>query len=218
MDMPVLPESPMDAANPQSRSRRVAAWLYREALPLLLVLGLLVVARASFANHYHVPSGSMQPTLQLGDRVVVDMSAYGLRVPFTRHVLVARGTPQRGEVAVFASPADGTRLIKRVVALGGDKVRLIDGRLSINGKPLAAGAAGDSEYFGQRLVQLNLDDGGGPDIISVTVPAGHVLVLGDHRGRSADGRYFGFVEADAIYGRALAVYWRRGEGLSWKRL
>ena len=73
---------------PQSRRRRVAAWLYREALPLLLMLALLVVARSSFANHYHVPSGSMQPTLEPGDRVVVDMSAYGLRVPFTRHVLV----------------------------------------------------------------------------------------------------------------------------------
>ena len=213
----------MDSATshpPSRRRRRVAAWLYREVLPLLLLLALLVVARASFANHYHVPSGSMQPTLQLGDRVVVDMSAYGLRVPFTRHVLVARGTPQRGEVAVFASPSDGTRLIKRVVALGGDKVSLIDGRLSINGTPLARDGDGDDdvEQFGRRLARLDLADGGGPDIIRATVPAGHVLVLGDHRGRSADGRYFGFVEADAIYGRAIAVYWRKGEGPSWKRL
>ena len=203
---------------PQSRRRRVAAWLYREALPLLLMLALLVVARSSFANHYHVPSGSMQPTLEPGDRVVVDMSAYGLRLPFTRHVLVGRGRPQRGEVAVFASPEDGTRLIKRVVAVGGDKVQLLDGRLSINGEPMASAGDGDAERFGQRLAQLDLGDGGGPDIVEATVPAGHVLVLGDHRGRSADGRWFGFVEADAIYGRAVAVYWRRGEGPSWKRL
>ena len=203
---------------PQSRRRRVAAWLYREALPLLLMLALLVVARSSCANHYHVPSGSMQPTLEPGDRVVVDMSAYGLRVPFTRHVLVGRGRPQRGEVAVFASPADGTRLIKRVVAVGGDKVQLLDGRLSINGEPMASAGGGDAERFGQRLAQLDLGDGGGPDILEATVPEGHVLVLGDHRGRSADGRWFGFVEADAIYGRAVAVYWRRGEGPSWKRL
>ena len=208
----------MATSPPQSRSRRLAAWLYREALPLLLMLALLVVARASFANHYRVPSGSMQPTLEPGDRVVVDMSAYGLRVPFTRHVLVERGTPQRGEVAVFASPEDGTRLIKRVVAVGGDRVRLIDGRLSINGQPLAIEGAGEAERYGQRIAHLDLADGGGPDVISATVPEGHVLVLGDHRGRSADGRWFGFVEADAIYGRALAVYWRKGEGLSWKRL
>ena len=203
---------------PQSRRRRVAAWLYREALPLLLMLALLVVARSSFANHYHVPSGSMQPTLEPGDRVVVDMSAYGLRVPFTRHVLVGRGRPQRGEVAVFASPEDGTRLIKRVVAVGGDKVQLLDGRLAISGEPRASAGDGDAERFGQRLAQLDLGDGGGPDIVEATVPEGHVLVLGDHRGRSADGRWFGFVEADAIYGRAVAVYWRRGEGPSWKRL
>ena len=117
-----------------------------------------------------------------------------------------------------ASPRPGPR----VVALGGDKVSLIDGRLSINGTPLARDGDGDGdddvEQFGRRLARLDLADGGGPDIIRATVPAGHVLVLGDHRGRSADGRYFGFVEADAIYGRAIAVYWRKGEGPSWKRL
>ena len=205
-------------APPPSRSRRAALWLYREALPLLLMLALLVVARSSFANHYHVPSGSMQPTLQPGDRVVVDMSAYGLRIPFTRHVLVARGTPQRGEVAVFASPEDGTRLIQRVVAVGGDRVQLLDGHLAINGQVLAADADGRTERYGSRLARLDLADGGGPDVIGATVPDGHVLVLGDHRGRSADGRYFGFVETDAIYGRAVAVYWRKGQGLSWERL
>ena len=73
----------MDTPRPEPRTRAVA-WLRREALPLLVMLLLLGTARASFANHYQVPSGSMQPTLQPGDRVVVDMSAYGLRVPFTR--------------------------------------------------------------------------------------------------------------------------------------
>ena len=210
MDTPA-PASP-------SRSRRAAVWLYREALPLLVLLALLVIARASFANHYHVPSGSMQPTLQPGDRVVVDMSAYGLRIPFTRQVLVARGTPQRGEVAVFASPEDGTRLIKRVVAVGGDRVQLLDGHLAVNGQVLAADADGQSERFGSRLARLDLADGGGPDVISATVPAGHVLVLGDHRGNSFDGRFFGLVDADTVYGKAVAVYWRRGDGPEWRRL
>jgi len=197
--------------------RGVAAWLRREALPLLVMLLLLGTARASFANHYQVPSGSMQPTLEPGDRVAVDMSAYGLRVPFTRHVLLERGVPQRGDVAVFDSPRDGTRLIKRVVAVTGDRVELHDGRLSINGEPLATGDGG-AERFGQRVARLDLRDGGGPDIPGMVVPPGHVLVLGDHRGNSADGRWFGFVEADAIYARAVAVYWRRGEGLGWSRL
>lgn len=208
----------MDAPSQDQRRPGIAAWLRREALPLLVMLLLLGTARASFANHYQVPSGSMQPTLQPGDRVAVDMSAYGLRVPFTRHVLVRRDTPRRGDVAVFNSPDDGVRLIKRVVAVAGDRVHLHDGRLSINGVPLAADAEGLSEDFGTRVARLDLAHGGGPDIPGVVVPPGHVLVLGDHRGNSVDGRWFGFVEADALYGRAVAVYWRRGEGPGWQRL
>ena len=119
---------------------------------------------------------------------------------------------------MFNSPADGVRLIKRVVAVAGDRVHLHDGRLWINGAPLAADAEGPVEAFGTRSARLDLSDGGGPDIPGVVVPPGHVLVLGDHRGNSVDGRWFGFVEADALYGRAVAVYWRRGEGPGWQRL
>ena len=197
-----------------SRARR---WLRRELPPLLLMLALLVVARSSFANHYHVPTGSMEPTLMPGDRVLVDMSAYGLRVPFTGIELVQRDRPRPGEVVVFKSPYDGTRLIKRVVAVGGQTVALLDGRLWIDGRPLQVGG-GDVERFGARLVQLDLGDGGGPDIAPLRVPPGMVLVLGDHRGASADGRWFGLVPEQAFYGRALGVYWRRGQGPAWQRL
>ena len=67
-------------------------------------------------------------------------------------------------------------------------------------------------------MHLDLADGGGPDIEGLTIPAGMALVLGDHRGNSADGRYFGLVPMQALYGRAVAVYWRSGEGFAWKRL
>ena len=124
----------MDATLRASWSQRMLAWL-KEAAPLLMLLGLFFVARDTLANHYVVPSGSMQPALQPGDRVVVDMRAYGLRLPFSGLKLMGATVPQRGEVVVFASPADGVRMIKRVVAVAGDRVRLQDGRLSVNGRP-----------------------------------------------------------------------------------
>ena len=192
------------------------AWVRREVLPLLVMLLLLFAARDSLANHYQVPSGSMQPTLQPGDRVVVDMRAYGLRLPFTDVQLLAGQAPQRGDVAIFDSPADGTRLFKRVVAVAGDRVQLHDGYLSINEQPLRQAVA--RELFGNKQVQLDLQDGGGPDINGITIPAGKLLVVGDHRGNSFDGRFFGLVDADTVYGKAVAVYWRRGEGPGWQRL
>ena len=207
-----------DAAPPPSRSLAARRWLRTEGRSIALTLGLLMLARTSFANHYQVPSGSMEPTLRPGDRVAVDMSAYGLRIPWTDIQLLHRDVPRRGDVVVFKSPADGTRLIKRVAAVAGDEVELIDGHLAINGIPLATAAAPDVERFGARQVALGLDMGGGPDIAPMTVPAGKLLVLGDHRGNSADGRYFGLVDADAVYARALAVYWRSGEGLAWQLL
>lgn len=193
-------------------------WIRTEGRPLLLMVVLLVLARTSFANHYQVPSGSMQHTLMPGDRVVVDMTAYGLRVPFTDIVVVPRDPPRRGDIAVFESPVDGTRLIKRVAAVGGDLVELRDGRLTINGEPLASTSRGDIEWFGTHRARLDLDAGGGPDIRGLVVPPGQVLMLGDHRGDSADGRYFGLIPARGPYARAVRVYWRRGEGLVWKRL
>ncbi len=201
-----------------TRAARLRRWLATEGRSILLTLGLLMLARTSFANHYQVPSGSMEPTLLPGDRVVVDMSAYGVRIPFTDVQLVPRGEPQRGDVVVFKSPADGTRLIKRVVAVAGDRVELVDGHLAIDGVALAPPAHPDIELYGERSAQLGLDMGGGPDIAPTRIPPGKLLVLGDHRGNSVDGRYFGLVDADAVYARALAVYWRSDEGFVWKRL
>lgn len=186
----------------------------QEVVSLLLVLSLVTVARSSLADHYYVPSGSMEETLLPGDRVVVDKTAYGVRIPLTTiDIFGARG-PDRGDVVVFDSPTDGIRLIKRVVAVGGDIVDLDAGHLTINGMPLAgqAGPSEDVENFGSHTALLNLDAGGGPPLHHFEVPAGQVLVLGDHRGNSHDGRYFGTIDETELYGRAIAVYYRRGEG------
>jgi len=186
-----------------------------------LVLGLLVVGilagRSTLADHYYVPSGSMEYTLISGDRVFVDKRAYGLRIPFTRFELTQGDPVSRGDVVIFDSPRDGTRLIKRIVAVGGDNVLIRDGHLAINGEWLASTENDDIELIGEKVVQLNLADGGGP-ALALSIDDGMVLAIGDHRGNSADGRVFGAVPENEIYGRAIAVYYRRGSGLSWREL
>jgi signal peptidase I len=201
--------------NPQreSRLRRFAG----EAGHFLLLLLGLMAARSTLADHYYVPSGSMEPTLIPGDRVVVDKMAYGLRVPFTQIQITEGDAVTRGEVAIFDSPRDGKRLIKRIVAVGGDEVKVSNGRLLINGHFMARLDDLDTEIFGERTVSLNMADGGGPDFVG-SIPEGKLLAMGDHRGNSLDGRIFGLIEEQSVYGRAVAVYFRNGDGFVWENL
>ncbi len=201
--------------NPRRESRLLR--FAREAGHFLLLMLGLMAARSTLADHYYVPSGSMEPTLVPGDRVVVDKLAYGLRVPFTQIHISDGDTVARGEVAIFDSPRDGTRLIKRIVAIGGDEVVVSNGRLLINGHVMARLDDFDTEIFGERIVRLNMADGGGPDFAG-SVPEGKLLAMGDHRGNSLDGRIFGLIEERSVYGRAVAVYFRSGDGFIWQTL
>ena len=194
-------------------TRRSARFLQRN-LPLVLILGLLLAARSSLADHYVVPTGSMEYTLLPGDRIFVDKTAYGLRLPFTPVELAAGDAPAPGEVVIFDSPEDGRRLVKRVVAVAGERVTLRDGHLLVDGRPLASAGTPPLERFGERSAALNLKYGGGPDLRDAVVPDGHVLVLGDSRGHSRDSRFFGFIPERSRYGRAVGVYYRRGRGLT----
>jgi len=180
-------------------------WLRENRAFLLFVFALLVV-RSSFADHYVVPSGSMEQTLFPGDRVVVDKQAYGLRIPFSLVKITHGDAPARGDVIIFDAPDDRTRLIKRIVAITGDRLEVRDGRVFVNGLP------------GDTKAALELRLGGGPDVAPVRVPAGHVFVMGDFRGSSRDSRFFGFVREDEIYARASRVYYRAGDGFIWKPL
>lgn len=182
----------------------------------VLVTGILA-ARSTLADHYYVPSGSMEFTLLSGDRVFVDKRAYGFRVPFTDIEITAGNAVQRGDVVIFDSPRDGKRLIKRIVAISGDEVLIRNGHLAINGKWLASPGNRTIELMGEKIVELNLLDGGGP-AMSGTIGDGMVLAIGDHRGNSVDGRFFGAVSESEIYGRAMGVYYRRGNGFGWREL
>lgn len=193
------------------------SWLKNE-LPsiVLLTLGIFAV-RSSVADHYYVPSGSMEYTLMAGDRVIVNKFAYGLRLPFTKIEISDGGNVTRGDVVIFDSPKDGTRLIKRIVGIGGDTISLKDGLLTVNGTLLAS-EFDSVEIFDKHIAPLNLNDGGGPDIDQEAIPAGMLLAIGDHRGSSLDGRYFGLVPESKIYGKALGIYRRREEGFVWRPL
>ncbi len=182
----------------------------------VMVVGILA-GRSTLADHYYVPSGSMEYTLLPGDRVFVDKRAYGFRVPFTTVELLAGDPVRRGDVVIFDSPKTGVRLIKRIVAVGGDTVLIENGRLAINGEWLASAESDEIEIFDGKSVALNLRDGGGPPVETV-IENGQVLAIGDHRGRSADSRYFGSVSEDDIYGRAIAIYYRSGDGFRWSDL
>ena len=186
-----------------------------ELISLAVVLAAVTVARSSLADHYYVPSGSMEYSLMPGDRVIVDKTAYGVRIPLTKIDMFGAATPRRGDIAVFDSPRDGTRLIKRIVAIGGDSVSLVKGQLTINGQPL-----GDDrvEHFGDRNALLDMDDGGGPDIHDMQIPPGKVLAIGDHRGNSLDGRFWGLIDERELFGRAIAIYYRSNDGFVWKPL
>lgn len=189
----------------------------REALSLAMIVLLMLAARSSLADHYVVPTGSMEHTILPGDRVLVDKRAYGLRIPFTTVRIAGRdASVERGDVVVFDSPRDGTRLIKRIVAVGGDHVSLVDGHLLVNGRWLQW--RGDTERFGEKIAQLNLEHGGGADIRDLDIPQGVLLAIGDHRGNSADSRVFGFVNEAEVYGKALGIYYRRNEGPVWQPL
>src|SRR5262249_34289313 len=153
------------------------------------------------------PTGSMLPTVELGDRVVVDKRAYGLRLPLSQHYLFRADGPALGDVVVLDSPTDDRVLLKRVVGLPGQRVEGKEGRLNINGEmmPVWIGEGGLYEHLGAVAHAISLDHGGGPDTV-VQLPDDCYLVMGDNRGDSYDGRSFGCVQRGAILGRAVGIY------------
>ncbi|WP_430390331.1 signal peptidase I [Dyella sp. 20L07] len=182
----------------------------------------MVVFRSAVADWNVVPTGSMQPTIQIGDRIVVDKAAYDLRVPLTHISLVHRADPQRGDIVVLDSSAAGERLVKRVVGIPGDQVALVQNHLYINGKAagyqpmIVQGIRDDREdpalYAVESVASLRhavrwsiAQQGHTNDFGPVTVPAGQYLLLGDNRDNSADSRYFGFFPRQEITGRATRV-------------
>lgn len=197
-------------------------WL-RTNKGLITFLLLFGVFRTAVADWNPIPSGSMRPSLLEGDVVLVNRLAYDLKLPLTNVVLARMGEPRRGDVVTFYSPVDGTRLIKRLIALPGDVVEMRDERLIINGKPadyllrdtVSESLPGAGEVSAHRLtetidghahrIQLLPHVEARRDFAALMVPPDQFMMLGDNRDNSADSRYIGLVPRKLLIGRAERV-------------
>jgi signal peptidase I len=187
----------------------------------IFALMILIVSsmRSALADWNDVPTGSMKPTIQEGDRVVVNKLAYDLKVPFTTIKIVGWDDPKRGDIVVLFSPVDGIRLVKRVVATPGDQVEMRENQLYINGQVAKQSPVATTELadYGRAYVLAENLQGHThkmmvtPEIPAVrsfgpvTVPDGNYFVLGDNRDNSNDSRFIGFIERRRIVGEAVAV-------------
>ncbi len=195
-------------------NRDNARWLSSMGLILLAVTSF----RSAIADWNDVPTGSMKPTIAIGDRIFVNKLAYDLRIPFTQHRLATWGEPERGDVVVFWSPKDGMRLVKRCVAVPGDEIAMQGGRLWLNGEPLEYDST-DRPKLAEDGVRYFLEDldgvehlvayeslqGLARDFGPVTVPENKFFMMGDNRDHSADSRFFGFADRSSICGKSSVV-------------
>ena len=200
----------------------VAAW-FRENRSFLLFLVGFLFFRTAIADWNPVPSGSMRPTILEGDVVFVERVAYDWKLPLTDISLRRVGEPQRGDVVTFGSPRDGTRLIKRVVAVPGDTVELRADRLILNGQPAeyasvevvaeplapgveVRGVRAVEQWGGQRrIVQFLPEVRARRDFGPIVVPAEQFFMMGDNRDNSEDSRFIGLVPRRLIIGQAHRV-------------
>ncbi len=173
------------------------------------ILAAVLVLRSFVAEPFRIPSASMLPTLEVGDFILVNKYAYGLRLPVLDHKLLAIGSPARGDVVVFRYPPDPSQdYIKRVVGLPGDVVEYRDRAVHINGQRLPQ--QNGRERLGAIEHRLQLQPWVPDQPGRWVVPAGHFFVMGDNRDNSRDSRVWGFVPEANLVGRAFLVWmnWR----------
>jgi signal peptidase I len=215
---PPLEPAPSAIANAElpvvaggQRRTKSAVREYAEAFGTALLLALLI--RSFVVQAFKIPSGSMLPTLQVGDHILVNKFVYGIRLPFLATPLIALGTPRRGDVVVFVYPVDPSKdFIKRVVAVAGDVLQIRDKHVYVNGTPWRDAHA----YFAdgeERGHGSSPRDNYGP----ITVPPRHIFVMGDNRDRSYDSRFWGFVDLEDVKGKAFVIYWSWDGSDHWVR-
>ncbi len=221
--------SPVRETEPAATARTAAGKksVFREYAEAIVVAMLLAFAiRVFIVQAFKIPSGSMIPTLLIGDHILVSKLSYGVQWPsqckflmafppvncYASQTLVEFGKPQRGDIIVFRFPEDEEKdFIKRIVGTPGDTVQVKNKIVLVNGQPL------DDKAFTQRVDPgiidgtINPRDNFGP----VTVPEESYFVMGDNRDQSLDSRFWGYVREEKIRGKAFRIYWSwSGQG-SW---
>ncbi len=212
--------------------------LSRSFFPIILIV---LVVRSFVVEPFRIPSGSMMPTLLVGDFILVNKYAYGLRLPVLHTKIIENGTPQRGDVAVFRYPENPKiDFIKRIVGVPGDRVAYRNKILYINGKavPLQyqdsyVGIGSGSVMTGARRLHEEIN-GKGHDILVMpgrnvfggdfdyVVPEGHFFAMGDNRDNSRDSRAWGFLPEENLVGKAFMIWmnvdWQQDGVIDWGRL
>ncbi len=188
--------------------------IWKNNRSLIVFICLMSVFRSAVADWYEVPTGSMQPTIIEGDRILTDKMAYDLRVPFTKISLLTLGQPSRGDIIVFDSVAANNRLIKRVIGVPGDSINFKDNKLTINGEKLGyviLAELGLSETKQENLlgikhkIRVSKYTSKMQSFDTIVIPEGFYLAMGDNRDHSADSRVIGLVPRAELLGKAKRV-------------
>lgn len=207
----------------------------RSFFPIILVVLLL---RSFLMEPFRIPSGSMMPTLLVGDFILVNKYTYGIRLPVVDKKIIEIGEPRRGDIVVFRYPKDrSVDYIKRVIGLPGDRIGYFQKQLYVNGKPVEQQSKGSYTGVGAGLSMTGADwrveqlDSLAHDILvvpnqpsiegEVQVPAGHYFVMGDNRDNSNDSRFWGFVPEQNLVGKAFMIWmsWDSANGgIGWNRI
>jgi len=181
---------------------------YAEALIIALILALMI--RTFIVQAFKIPTGSMEPTLLVGDHLLVSKFSYSVHIPneipFTSVQLFPdihffSSVPERGNIVVFKYPEDESKdFIKRVVGLPGETIQVIQQRVYINDKLL-------KEPYAHHSQPPSLNSGNRDNMAPLRIPEGHVFVMGDNRENSHDSRMWGVLDLSKLRGKAQWVYW-----------
>ena len=192
-------------------NKKKIIWEYAKAIITALILAMLI--RTYIIQAFKIPSGSMIPTLLVGDHILVNKFLYGTKIPFSGKRAFMFKKPERGDIIVFKYPENPSKdFIKRVVAAEGDVIESKNKMIHVNGNKVNEPYAQHTDSS-MRPMGIEPRDNFGP----VIVPKNKYFVMGDNRDQSYDSRYWGYVDIKDVKGKALILYWSWDTEKSWVR-